>query len=317
MSRNSVARQGNDIGQACRGASLKGTVMIVVRLMGGLGNQMFQYAAGRRLAHVSGVPLKLDLSWFRSAARATPRSYGLHPFAIAEAFASDAELARIAAPAKRLAGLIARFTPLYLPYLKEKHFHFDPGLLKPRRNAYLDGYWQSEKYFSDIRDIIASELTVREPAQGMNRELAELMADPELTSVSLHVRRGDYVSSPKVSSLHGSCSPQYYAKAMELIACRVPRPHFYVFSDDPQWAGDNLPTSHPCTFVRHNGPEHAHEDMRLMTLCRHHIIANSTFSWWGAWLCRNADKIVIAPRQWFAQAGFDASDVAPESWTRA
>lgn len=291
--------------------------MIVVRLMGGLGNQMFQYAAARRLAHVSGVPLKLDLGWFGSTpAGTTPRDYALTPFTIVEEVASAAEVARLAMQPGTLGKLLARLTPFGGTYLPERHYHFDPALLSPRQSAYLDGYWQSEKYFCDIRDTICSDFTLKEPPQGMNGELAQRLAEPGLASVSLHIRRGDYVTSPSASSVHGSCSPGYYARAVAAVAARVERPHFFLFSDEPEWVRDHFPLPHPCTVVGHNPPEQGHEDLRLMTLCRHHIIANSSFSWWGAWLCGNPDKMVVAPQTWFAGASHDTGDVIPASWTR-
>lgn len=291
--------------------------MIIVKLMGGLGNQMFQYAAGRRLAWVSGVPLKLDLGWFQAPAPGTtPREYALRPFALAAEIASADEIARLA-PRRELFGkLVARCLPLRTSYLPERHYHFDPALLVPRKNAYLDGYWQSEKYFCDIRDTICSDFTLQEPPQGKNRDLVERLAEPGLASVSLHVRRGDYLTSPSASSVHGSCSPQYYARAVAALAARVERPHFFLFSDEPEWVRDNFPLDHPCTIVAHNPPEKGHEDLRLMTLCRHHITANSSFSWWGAWLCRNRDKIVIAPANWFTGASYDTGDLIPATWTR-
>ncbi|MBU5636450.1 alpha-1,2-fucosyltransferase [Geomonas sp. Red69] len=291
--------------------------MIIVKLMGGLGNQMFQYAAARRLAWVSGVPLKLDLGWFQgSLPGTTPREYALGPFNIAGECASASEIARLAPRQGTLGKLLARCLPFGGSYLPERHFHFDPALLAPRKSAYLDGYWQSEKYFCDIRDTICADLTLKEAPQGSNRDLAERLADPALASVSLHIRRGDYVSCPSASSVHGSCSPEYYARAVASLAARVERPHFFIFSDEPEWVPDNFPLDHPCTIVAHNPPEQGHEDLRLMTLCRHHIIANSSFSWWGAWLCRNRDKIVIAPQTWFAGASHDTGDVIPASWTR-
>lgn len=291
--------------------------MIIVKLMGGLGNQMFQYAAARRLSHVSRVPLKLDLSWFDTALQGnTAREYALHPFHVVEDFASPEEVAQITPRFGTLAFLVARFAPLRGSYLKERFYHFDPALLAPRKKACLDGYWQSEKYFSDIREIIRSDFTVKAAADGMNRTLAEQLGDPGIGSVSLHVRRGDYVSCPSASRVHGSCSPEYYARAVETVASRLGHPHFFIFSDDPGWVRDNFRLKYPCTVVGHNGPEQAHEDLRLMALCRHHIIANSSFSWWAAWLCRNPEKLVVAPQRWFAGASYDTSDVVPASWTR-
>lgn len=291
--------------------------MIVVKLMGGLGNQMFQYAAARRLSYVSRVPLKLDLGWFRvTVPGTTPRQYALHPFNIVEEFASDEEVRRFVPCSQPLWALFSRCIPLGGRYLREKHYHYDPNMLLPRKSGYLDGYWQSERYFSDVRDIISSDLTVREQAQGKNRSLGLLLGDPGICGVALHIRRGDYISSPSASKVHGSCTPEYYARAVEIIVAKTRHPHFFVFSDEPEWVRDNFPLDHPFSIVQHNDPDHGYEDLRLMTLCKHHIIANSSFSWWGAWLCRNPEKIVIAPKIWFAGASHDTSDVIPASWMR-
>jgi len=291
--------------------------MIIVKLMGGLGNQMFQYAAGRRLSQVGKVPLKLDTSWFSICSEGTtPRQYALHPLTIVEDFVSSAEAAEYSSRLKYLASLTSRFSPFRGSYLREKHYHFDPAILTPRKKAYLDGYWQSEKYFSDIRDIIVRELSVRNPAEGANRSLAEQIADHGSSSVALHVRRGDYVNDPVVTNMHGSCSLQYYAAAIGRMAAEVTNPHFFIFSDDPAWVSGNFAMDHPCTVVGHNGVEAAHEDLRLMSLCRHHIIANSSFSWWGAWLAGNPEKLVIAPKRWFANAKMDSRDVIPEQWLK-
>ena len=292
--------------------------MIVVKLMGGLGNQMFQYAAGRRLSQVSGVPLKLALDWFDTpSAESTPRHYSLHPYNIREDFATCRGPGRYASSTlRRLAGFVPRLFPFGGVHLREKHYHFDPSILTPRRRVYLDGYWQSEKYFCDIRDIICSEFTVRETAQGRNLALLEQLSPNDFTSVALHVRRGDYVADPAASRVHGACSSDYYADAVRLVAAQTTAPHFFIFSDDPEWVRSNLAIDHPCTIVDCNGDDAAHEDLRLMSMCRHHIIANSTFSWWGAWLCRHPEKLVIAPKRWFAGASHDTRDVVPASWVR-
>lgn len=291
--------------------------MIIVRLKGGLGNQMFQYAAARRLSHVSRVPLKLDLGWFDAPeAGTTSRQYALHPLNIREDILASEESDGFLSCFGRLASLAGRFTPFGPVYLREKHYHFDPALLAPRKKAYLDGYWQSEKYFSDIREIICSEFAVRQEPEGLNRTLADRLGDPGFCSVALHVRRGDYIDSPSAAKVHGSCSPRYYSDAVKLVSERCLRPHFFIFSDDPDWVRGNFSLEHPCTVVGHNGPDQAHEDLRLMTLCRHHVIANSSFSWWGAWLCRNDEKLVVAPTRWFADAPHDERDVVPESWLR-
>ncbi|MBI1920672.1 MAG: alpha-1,2-fucosyltransferase [Geobacter sp.] len=291
--------------------------MIIVKLTGGLGNQMFQYAAGRRLAHFRNTPLKLDLSWFSDfSPMDTPRAYALAPFSI-QAEPSTAEETAIVREPKygMLRQLFNKINPSYRPtHIREKRFRFDPSTLSLPGNVYLDGYWQSEKYFSDIASIIRREFTVRTEPDAPNCEVAGLIKGCE--AVSIHFRRGDYVADAKTAAYHGICSVAYYHEAVKLVAARVDEPHFFVFSDDPAWVRENFAIPHPMTVVDHNGPDQAHEDLRLMSLCRHHIIANSSFSWWGAWLSDNPDKIVIAPRRWFAEKSIDTRDLLPEGWVR-
>lgn len=291
--------------------------MITVKLMGGLGNQLFQYAAARRLSHFSNARLQLDLSWFSLCSNAdTARAYALHPFHILEDCPAPAVLSQFPAPFPKLTALARRFSPFRGHYLKEKHFHFDPELLLPRKEAYLDGYWQSERYFQDIREILLKEFTVKTAPAGLNRSLADQIQSDSVASVALHIRRGDYVNNLLVHNFHGTCSLEYYQAAISKMVSLLPKAHFFLFSDDPGWVTSSFVVDHPFTLVSHNGPEAAHEDLRLMSLCRHHIIANSTFSWWGAWLSQGVDKTVVAPTRWFAADKPDARDVIPESWVR-
>ena len=288
--------------------------MIIVKLMGGLGNQMFQYAAGRRLAHLHRAVLKLDLSWFGSTlAVETRRRYELGAFNIQEQVASPEEAGRF-----REGFFLRRFGFLF-PFRKrrhilEQHYHFDPDILQLPDNVYLEGYWQSPKYFPDIQDIIREEFTVRSEPDGGNRRMAEEIAGTE--SVAIHVRRGDYVSNTATSNRHGTCPMEYYQTAMKTISGGVRHPHFFVFSDDPMWARENLSWIAPGIVIDQNGLDKAFEDMRLMSLCKHHIIANSSFSWWGAWLSKNPEKIVIAPEQWFQDKNMNTDDLIPTKWTR-
>ena len=287
--------------------------MIIVRLIGGLGNQMFQYAAGRRLAHVLGVELKLDIAGFENYKL---RTYSLGNFNIQENFASAEEVGALRT-LKR--GMVERVLAKVLhkrsTHIRQKHFHFDPAIPTLADGVYLDGYWQSEKYFADIAEIIRREFTVKFPQTGKNRDLAEMIASRE--SVSFHVRRGDYVSNPKMKQEHGTCEPDYYSRCVEQLTRTVKGPHFFVFSDDPEWSRDNLKQPYPTTFVGHNKTDKDYEDLRLMSQCRHHIIANSSFSWWGAWLNPRKDKMVFAPRQWFAeeqQASKKTDDLLAATW---
>lgn len=290
--------------------------MITVRLIGGLGNQMFQYAAARRLAFTRNVAIELDISGFRD--------YRLHQgFRLKHLSLPNNVFLRsqdktntvVARTAEWLARHGLAVLPGYRRHIvKERHFHFDPAVLDLGDDVYLDGYWQSPKYFADIEDVIRAEFKVRDPLTGRNLEVARRIGN--CASVSLHVRRGDYVSNPTTNLFHGTCSPEYYKAAEEEVRSRHGDVQLFVFSDDPDWADANLCFRSPAHVVRHNGPEGDYEDLRLMSLCQHHIIANSTFSWWAAWLCEYPQKTVVAPRNWFRESGHRADDLIPQGWMR-
>lgn len=290
--------------------------MVIVKLMGGLGNQMFQYAAARRLAYVHDTTLKFDLSWFSNIAEGdTLRKYALSVFAIKENFAAPEEAENLKGNYGRgwhtLFGLYSGKPSGFL--IQEKHYHFDPAILKLPDNVYLEGYWQSERYFSDIEDVIRKEFMVKIEPDPLNRQLSEAIKHSE--AVSLHVRRGDFLK-PNTNAFHGVCSLGYYQSAIDKIASQVQLPHFYVFSDEPRWVKENLDLAYPATFIDHNGSNKAYEDIKLMSLCKHHIIANSSFSWWGAWLNNNPEKTVIAPMKWFNKEDINTRDLIPETWIR-
>jgi hypothetical protein len=291
--------------------------MIIVKLVGGLGNQMFQYAAGRYLAYSLNTELKLDISQFRQDAL---REYHLSVFNITENIASATDLMRVRRPpgwnikhpVEALRSLMRRNAAIR--YVKERHFHFDPEILALPDNVYLDGNWQSEKYFKDIDRIIREDFTLSEEPDHMNKQMADKIRNCE--AVSLHFRRGDYLSNPATTAYHGICPEEYYCEAISMLENYVKNPYFFVFSDDPAWVKENLDTGCPTTIMDFNGSEKDFEDMRLMSLCQHHIITNSSFSWWGAWLCRNTEKIVVAPKQWFNKPNIKTQDLIPRSWFR-
>jgi hypothetical protein len=294
--------------------------MIIVKLMGGIGNQMFQYATARRLAHVRGAALKLDLGWFENCIADSPRAYELHLFRIKELIASVEEIRGVKNAGEKgaVCGLM-RFLGVgdrcvTNGVVVERHFHFDPEVLRLPDNVYLDGYWQSEKYFADVADVVRSELTVAIEPDDKNRQMSEMIRKSE--AVSLHIRRGDYVSNPVMNRFHGLCSLEYYQKGMEMVFSKTKNAHFFVFSDDPAWAKENVNSDHPLTFIDFNGAERAYEDLRLMSLCKHHVIANSSFSWWGAWLSRNPSKVVVAPAKWFSNPNINTDDLIPQGWVR-
>ncbi len=279
--------------------------MIIIKIIGGLGNQMFQYALGRALSIKNNVEFKMDLSGFESYKL---HDYSLKHFNITENIATFKEIKSI--KNKKLLQLFYRHSSQII----EKYFYYDSAILKVIDKVYLDGYWQSEKYFNDISEVIRKDFTVKHQQAGRNKEIAELIEDSN--SVSLHIRRGDYVSNKITNTVHGLCNLDYYNRAIIYIAEKFSNLHFFVFSDDPIWTKKYISVKENITYVDHNKADKNYEDLRLMSQCKHHIIANSSFSWWGAWLNQNPDKIVIAPRKWFNEDSIDTKDLIPESWIR-
>jgi hypothetical protein len=290
--------------------------VIVTRLKGGIGNQLFQYAAGFRLASVRNAELKLDCSMFENVEFRTPRSYELGVFDLTAEIATAEDVSSALASARQPIHrrLLERFRSPAGGAATERHFHFDPEVLSLPDNTIMDGYWQSERYFCDVADRVRREFSFAQAATGRNAELFSEIA--ECDSVSLHVRRGDYAADPATRATHGVCSLDYYDRAVTYVVERVSEPVFFLFSDDPQWVRDHLKVRGSVKIVDHNGLDSGSEDLRLMARCRHHVIANSTFSWWGAWLDPNPDKIVVAPRQWFADDSLVTTDLLPASWVK-
>jgi Glycosyl transferase family 11 len=287
--------------------------MIFVQLKAGLGNQMFQYAAGLRLARKHNTELKLDISAFQ---RDPFRAYGLDAFNISGRIANPGELPVIPPPRRSLKRFFLKRTRVekdsrYL-FLTEKHFHFDPEILTAPDNTYLDGYWQSEKYFRDIDGDIRKEFSLKEHLDGKNGRLFEEIGSS--VSVSVHIRRGDYVTNQRL--IHGACSLDYYLKCAEIIHAHEEKARFFVFTDDPKWVAENLRLPSSMKIVEGNQDAQGYKDLWLMSACQHNIIANSSFGWWGAWLNANPQKIVLAPKRWFGRGTLDTADLVPDSWRR-
>jgi Glycosyl transferase family 11 len=280
--------------------------MIAVRLMGGLGNQMFQYAAGRRLADALGVRLVLDLSRLRNQpAGETPREFQLDCFRIrADLSESKIETSRL-----RPRWLRRSKRPLLVI---ERGYPINRRVLRARDGTLLVGYWQSEKYFADDADAIRRDFTLQEPLSPYKQALADQVDD---RTVAVQIRRTDYITHATTAKMIGALPLSYYERAAAEIAEIVTSPRFLVISDDPRWCEENLDLGHPTTIVERT-PAGDHEDMILLSMCRHFVIANSSFGWWGAWLSESPEKRVIAPRRWFADASIDARDLVPEGWIR-
>jgi hypothetical protein len=269
-------------------------------LMGGCANQIFQYATGLALARRLGVDLKLDVSWYETATPDQPRMYSLGLFK-----SVDARVVH------RLLGQIIR----------EEEFPYNPALFQnaPRKCS-LVGYWQCEKYFFGLRGELRERLLPREPLPTRSIATERAILDVGERSVFVHVRRTDYLVNPHLMVL----PMDYYREAAALIAAKVPDPVFFIFSDDPEWCEAHFKLPYHTTIVRdfdrtvehHLGREDA--DLYLMRLCGHAIIANSSFSWWGAWLGADIKGgIVIAPKSWFGPAStYDPRDIVPDRWIR-
>lgn len=285
--------------------------MIIVKINGGLGNQLFQYAAGRALAEHHQTELALDLSWFKNIPGSnTHREFQLKIYPIVARIVSAEEHARLTFYHGRILRRIP-FLPRPWNHVCEKGFKFDPKFFLHPDNSYLDGYWQSSYYFERIEKSIQEEL---QPLQAPGQENQNLLDQVQrVNSVAIHIRRGDYVSNAAANQHHGVCDLYYYQQAISFIQNSVSNPHFYVFSDDLVWAKENLPINNQAVFVGNNAGNQAFQDLRLIAACKHQIIANSSFSWWGAWLNQNLSKIVIAPKRWFAVSK-DTSTLFPKNW---
>jgi len=287
--------------------------MVITKLLGGLGNQMYQYAIGRSLALANGCELKLDKSAFdRDVIHS---GYALGSFNIVAGIAGSADVKSLAGSVHKIPRMIChKLGMIGNTYVREKSFSFDPDLLKCRSPVYLEGYWQSYKYFEKFEEHIRLELTANQPLQGKNLQLAQCIDDQN--SVSVHVRRGDYISNPVANRVHGFVGLSYYEVALACISQEIDFPHFFVFSDDPLWAKNNLKFPGGVTFVEHNVGQAAFEDMRLMSQCKHHVMANSSFSWWAAWLDWTPNKKVFYPANWFSSKLHNLSSLNPPEWIR-
>jgi hypothetical protein len=291
---------------------------IVLRVIGGLGNQLFCYAAARRLALVNDYELVLDNTSGFAFDYVYQRHYQLDRFTIPSRMATAAERLE---PFSRARRYLKRRWNQSIPfnqrsYLVQEIIDFDPCLLrfKPKGTVYLEGYWQSEDYFKDVEANIREDLQIKPPTDSVNLAIAEQIRN--CTAVAVHVR---FFDEPQETGSNNAPS-DYYNRALEAMECLAPDAHYFIFSDQPEAARVRieLPDAR-VTLVAHNfGDEKAYADLWLMTLCNHFIIANSTFSWWGAWLATNGSKQVIAPgfemrkgKMWWGFKG-----LLPEEWIK-
>lgn len=280
--------------------------MIIVRLKGGLGNQMFQYALGRALSIKNNITLGLDTGFFNLNLN-PKRQYDLEVFNIAGKVLEQKEipfLYRFCHKSK----ILDKITRCGF---KEKSFDFDPQIFSLGSNLYIDGYWQSPKYLEGFEDEIRKNFTLKNTPIPKIQDLAREIENAN--SLCIHVRRGDYVENKN----HEIVDNEYYIKGIEYIKNHAPIDKIYVFSDDIEWCKNNLKFEIPTMFVNSGyAGEKGEGHMFLMSKCKNFIIANSSFSWWATWLSNNKEKIVICPKQWFPDAKIDTSDLIPKEWIR-
>lgn len=286
--------------------------------MGGLGNQLFQYAAAKTLALKHNTDLKLDVSFLEAMHENahTKRELELHYFQTSFHKATSEEIQLFNKPTffKKIVNKYFPFHPGNFYYAKEKGFEYDQSFKSFPQNTYLEGFWQSEKYFSEIRSVLLKELVLKEKSgERINDVLHQILGS---NAVSIHIRRGDYITNKNASEFHGNLSMEYYYEALSLIAKRIAHPKVFVFSDDIEWVKMNFNTRYECVFVDFNTAQTSVWDLYLMSACKHNIIANSSFSWWGAWLNQHQDKVVIGPKQWFASKSLNTQDLLPDDWIK-
>jgi hypothetical protein len=273
--------------------------MIVVKIIGGLGNQLFQYATAKALAIKNNDSLRLDVSAFSTY---KTHAYGLHHFNTSRKTYKN----KTSKFMRKLYYKLKRYKNYYEPA-----FNYNPQLLETKYHTlFLNGYFQSEQYFLDCRDVILKDLKV---VSALKPETQALIKEVQAcNSVSVHIRRGDYL----LHELHNTSKEVYYNKALDYIISHVTSPVYYLFSDDMDWVKANFKTNSKTVYVDINDAASNYEDLSIMSHCKHNIIANSSFSWWGAWLNENPDKIVTAPEVWFNDDTMDYSDVVPKSWVK-
>jgi len=290
--------------------------MVIVNLKGGLGNQMFQYAAARSLTKKN-EPVYADHTFLdnynSSTENFTVRSYELNIFPQLNIKKANSGLLNTFLSESRAYRIIRRLRFGQILKINQQENEFINGWNNISKSVYLDGHFVSEEYFKNIRRILLKEFAFPE-ANEENKAIARRISSFK-NPVSIHVRRGDYLK-PITQNYHGLLPVKYYNEAMEESEKKIIDPFYFIFSDDPGWCKKIFSDIKNYEIVSINDPATAWQDMYLMTLCKHHIIANSTFSWWGAWLCQREEQLNIAPSQWFnpAVAKFDIRHIIPSSW---
>jgi hypothetical protein len=281
---------------------------IYLRLMGGLGNQLFQYAAGRSLADRLGVELVLDDRYVVRKSQHT--GLALDTFNIRARLMTTAERQLFSEVKIRLARWFKKLIRPLGKVFWETQYNYDPSIDMTPVGQLLIGFWQSEEYMHNMHQL-RLDLVLKAPLCAPAQKVSEVIDVVE--SVALHVRRGDYLKDQKTIARHGVCSQSYYQNAIDLVLVEKPKAVFFVFSDDPKWVKAHLKLPPQCAYVSAVNIA-VEEDLVLISGCKHQIIANSTFSWWGAWLNNNCDKIVVCPTPWFDDNNIVTKDLLPSNW---
>ena len=295
---------------------------ITIHLVGGLGNQMFQYAFGTALAQHYQTNLLLDDSWYaRLPAADTARQMDLMCLKISNTqFIPPQKEAFSFIKSTRLKKLLQSFLPNGpVVHREKKGFFFDPAVFTLNsantQNHFFTGYWQAFNYIVAIRTQLQAEF---QPRAGLNQHYQYYRSLMQSSPAAMvHVRRGDYIHLPAAAQFHGALSLHYYLAGMRLILEHEPNTQFFLFSDDLPWCKENFPRDFKITYIdRSDAADADAQEIDLMTYCQHFIIANSSFSWWGAWLRKNIDGLVIAPNRWISDTSLDLSDLLPANWQR-
>lgn len=295
--------------------------MIIVRLKGGLGNQMFQYALGRALSLKYNVSLKLDVTFLNHRIKVPYflrpnfnfRSFDLDVFNIKAEIAKPADITLWNRPF--FSGQLMLIIDAVLRKLAflpgwEKSFNFDEKVFLLGPNAYLEGFWQSEKYFSEITSVIRDDFTLKEELSKESLKLAEEIKNTASLCIHLRKKHGGKL-------FHETYDLDYYKEGIDYINKNRKIEKIYIFSDDIEWCKQNIKFSYPTMFVDSEyAGKKGEGHLYLMSICKHFVIPNSTFSWWGAWLSNNPEKIVVAPRDWFVDVAISTVDLIPKNWVR-
>lgn len=281
---------------------------IIIKLDGRMGNQMFQWAFARAYEEKNGIMPCIDDS------EETLKLNHFHMSNNIEVVQKPLlnKLLRKTIPFRKLRNKLTRIN-YSLPTEQEEYFNkFSPSLLSYKQNCYFKGFFQTEKYFYNVRSKLLEDFTIKKNLSKQNQLMLEKIKS--VNSVSVHFRRGDYTKS-RVAKIFGFCSDNYYKKAIDIIAKNTKEPlTLFVFSDDINWVKNNIKFDYDTVFVDINSGKKGVFDLELMKNCKHNVIANSSFSWWGAWLNENPNKIVAAPTPWMEN--MEDNDLIPESWIK-